>query len=663
MTILKKGFSIKILKLFLLTSLLLAFKSYAVPVDFNVLVESANKPVANADVKLWQAIPNKQSMVIAKGRSSSEGNISFTGLPKLESGFYYLVSEGGEINGFEARSFRLMAALNNEQNGSVVVNELSTIGSVWPLAAQTSGSGVIVGSNTGLLIGSSHIQNLVDTSTGNFGKLVLDGNNLTFSETVGRMNTLATLVASCGGYYQANTCKKFLDIADAKDTLEALRNIAIEPYKNSSELFNLFTTAFPYPKGEGVRPTEFVPYLEWVPKDFSLMVRITGGGLYSAGRMMFDNQGQLWSGQNWMPGTQANLSSSIGGGVSRVDASGTATSPPLTGYNRQGLDGIGWGTTVTVNKVWASSFNSKIGVLDLDGNALGPATVDGKNGALQGLATGPDGDVWICDNQLNQLIRFPKGDHTKGEVVKVVGLKRPFAVAIDNTNHVWVTNNGFDTVTRFPADLPDKAQQITLGGIAPRGIAIDSVGNVWVGNNFSMGYPIAKIPPGASIIEEFKLNLEKVLADQKKGVVTKSGNLTLISSKGKVLRKGILEGIVNGAWGVSIDGQDNVFASDFLGSGFAKICGTSEDNCPAYHATGDLIHLYQSGIIQKVTDTMIDDAGNVWIANNWDYLPALVDADPDRRMATRGGGTGITVIYGVASPVLNPLIGQVRRPE
>ena len=141
----------------------------------------------------------------------------------------------------------------------------------------------------------------------------------------------------------------------------------------------------------------------------------------------------------------------------------------MTGYNRQGLDGIGWGTTVTVNKVWASSFNSKIGVLDLDGNALGPATVDGKNGALQGLATGPDGDVWVCDNQLNQLIRFPKGDHTKGEIVKVAGLNRPFAVAIDNTNNIWVTNNGADTVTRFPADSPDKAQQITLGGIAPRG--------------------------------------------------------------------------------------------------------------------------------------------------------------------------------------------------
>ena len=70
MTILKKRFSMTILKLFLLTLMLLAFNSYAVPVDLNVLVESANKPVANADVKLWQAIPNQQSKVIAKGRSS-----------------------------------------------------------------------------------------------------------------------------------------------------------------------------------------------------------------------------------------------------------------------------------------------------------------------------------------------------------------------------------------------------------------------------------------------------------------------------------------------------------------------------------------------------------------------------------------------------------------
>jgi len=34
-------------------------------------------------------------------------------------------------------------------------------------------------------------------------------------------------------------------------------------------------------------------------------------------------------------------------------------------------------------------------------------------------------------------------------------------------------------------------------------------------------------------------------------------------------------------------------------------------------ATGDLIHMFQSGTIQIVTDVGIDPAGDVWVANNW----------------------------------------------
>ncbi|WP_171391461.1 hypothetical protein, partial [Vibrio mediterranei] len=579
----------------------------------------------------------------------------------LEGGYYYIVAEGGVRNGDSIKEYKAMAALNAEQSGSVVVNELTTIGSVWPLAPQMSASGDIIGAKNGLLLGFSHVQNLVDVETGDYGATVLDGANLTFSETVGRMNVLASLMASCGGYQKQDTCTKFLEIVDAPDTLAAMRQIATKPYEHPEALFNLFKTDFPYAKGEGVRPTSFLPYLEWAPKDFALMVRFTGGGVYSPGRMMFDNRGQLWSGQNWMPGNQANLSSAIGGGVSRLDASGKAISPRLTGYNRQGLDGIGWGTTVSEDKVWVSSFNAKVGVLDLDGNALGPATVNGKYGALQGLATAPNGDVWIADNQYNQVLRFPKGDFTKGEVVKVPGLKRPFAIAVDNTNHVWVTNNGYVTVTRFPADAPEQAQQIQLGAMAPRGIAIDSTGHVWVGNNFSMGYPLAKIPEGASIIDEFKLNIEKILENEKKGI-TKSGNLTLIGPNGKVIKKEVLNGTANLMWGVSIDGDDNVYAGNFLGTGFVQVCGTDTSKCPDGKTTGDLIHLYQSGVLQESTDIMIDDAGNAWMANNWDFIPALVDANPDRRTATRGGGTGMVVIYGIAAPVKNPLIGQVRKP-
>jgi hypothetical protein len=64
-----------------------------------------------------------------------------------------------------------------------------------------------------------------------------------------------------------------------------------------------------------------------------------------------------------------------------------------------------------------------------------------------------------------------------------------------------------------------------------------------------------------------------------------------------------------------------------------------------------------------VTDTSIDPAGNVWAANNWNLVDAATaDKNPARPTSTWGGGSGITVIYGVAAPVQGPRMGQVRRP-
>jgi len=648
--------------IFLFVLLLVSSTVWSSDQKYTVTVLSADKPISNAEVMMWHARPGAKPKILAKSRTTMAGKSQFDALPMPDSGFYYFTSNGGEIDGSELPRYAGLAVLRPDQHGSITINEISTIGSLWPLASQFTDDQSISGSTNGLLIGSQHVQNLTDVSTGTFGATVLNGNNLTFSETVARMNTLAALMSLCGAQNDAGNCEKFLSATNGSNTLSALRNIAVQPYLKTNELFTLFTTAFPYPENKERRATNFLPYLSYVPEDFALMVRLSGGGIYSPGRLMFDNRGQLWSGQNWMPGSQSGLATAIGGGVVRMAPSGKVLSPDLVGYNSQGLDGIGWGTTVSANKVWVSSFNGAIGVFDLDGNALGPATVNGKNGALQGLATGPDGDVWICDNQLNQLIRFPKGDHTKGEIVKVPGLKRPFAVAVDNQNVVWVTNNGFVTATRFPANEPDQALQIELGGMAPRGIAIDSAGYVWVGNNFSMGYPLAKVPEGASIIEEFKINIEKVLKNEQQGI-TKTGNVTLISPEGKALKKEVLDGELYAAWGVSIDGNDTVFIGNFLGTGFVHMCGTNEKLCPDGKKTGEMIHYYRSGILQESTDTMIDDAGNVWMANNWDVIPALLDDNPDRRTATRGGGTGMVVIYGIGTPVTNPLIGQVRTAQ
>ena len=77
--------------------------------------------------------------------------------------------------------------------------------------------------------------------------------------------------------------------------------------------------------------------------------------------------------------------------------------------------------------------------------------------------------------------------------------------------------------------------------------------------------------------------------------------------------------------------------------------------------TGDPIHIFQSGSIQIITDVSIDPAGNVWAANNWSVVDAaMADENPARPTSTWGGGSGFTVIYGVAAPVKAPRMGPVR---
>ena len=50
-----------------------------------------------------------------------------------------------------------------------------------------------------------------------------------------------------------------------------------------------------------------------------------------------------------------------------------------------------------------------------------------------------------------------------------------------------------------------------------------------------MGYPLAKVPKGASIIEEFRINIKQGMENRKKGF-THTGNVSLISPEGKLVK-------------------------------------------------------------------------------------------------------------------------------
>jgi hypothetical protein len=75
---------------------------------------------------------------------------------------------------------------------------------------------------------------------------------------------------------------------------------------------------------------------------------------------------------------------------------------------------------------------------------------------------------------------------------------------------------------------------------------------------------------------------------------------------------------------------------------------------------GDVLHILTGGTIQMLTDVVIDPAGNVWAANNWNNVQTAVNDSLGEATSTWGGGSGFTVIYGIAAPVKSPLMGQVR---
>ena len=156
-------------------------------------------------------------------------------------------------------------------------------------------------------------------------------------------------------------------------------------------------------------------------------------------------------------------------------------------------------------------------------------------------------------------------------------------------------------------------------------------------------------------MQEFKVGLEALL--KYSSPKNPTGMLAMISPAGKLKATFGSHSGLYVPWGVSVDGSDHVWVANFMGQGIVQFCGVNTDACPKGSKTGDIIHTYQSGILQHVTDNIVDAAGNVWAANNWDDVQAVISDKPAQRISTNAGGKGIVVIYGIAKPVSPPLLG------
>ena len=142
------------------------------------------------------------------------------------------------------------------------------------------------------------------------------------------------------------------------------------------------------------------------------------------------------------------------------------------------------------------------------------------------------------------------------------------------------------------------------------------------------------------------------------------GDVSMVRADGTVLASFDGGKSIIGPWGIAIDGNDNVWVANSIGHSVTELCGARPANCPPGMTTGAPISPpggYIGGL-QIITDVAVDPAGNVWVANNWENPEQGFKEVPDPALSTRFGGNGTVVFYGMAKPVLTPLIGPPRLP-
>lgn len=642
-------------------------------------------PIAMADVTVWVAGPGTPQK-LAETQSKDNGSFGLTIAGNKDSeGVLYIIARAPNP------SITMMATLGTIPKQRITINELTTVASVWTGAQFLNGI-ALSGNALGLRIAAANVPNLVDLETGGLGAVIQDPLNSSQTTTLAKFNTLGNLLSACVTAI-SNACERLFELATPpsgtapRDTITAMQNLARHPAYQAQQIFELFDELYPVDTAQRWRAVPHIPYLNYAPSAWTLSLVYAGGGLNSLGGIAVDGEGNLWADDNFLVGAQSTIFASFGGGLSKLAPNGKPLSPMTTGFRGGGIDGPGFGVAISADdKVWATSLaGQNISVFDRKtGQPLSPETgydFGGKLGSMQGIIVTPNGDVWALDNGNSQIVYLPKGDAAKGRILGrtvdgkpengTLQVKAPFHLAIDQQDRIWITNSGSDTVTRFPASAPERAEQFRVG-LAPRAVAIDSQGNAWVAN--TVGHPgteeklaliKAKLEAKA---ESFVGSMSK--ADEEANawislfnVLSEypGGDISMIRPDGTVLPPFDANRGIIGPWGVAIDGNDNVWIANSTGRSITQLCGVRTETCPPGLKTGDPISPSSGyvGGLQIITDVDIDPAGNVWVANNWNRPDQGFKKEPDEALSTRFGGNGAVVFFGLAKPVRTPLIGPV----
>ena len=175
-------------------AVLLSLPAFADPI--NGRVAGGGAPIAGSTVTLWAASagPPKQ---LAETRTDTDGRFNLNS--DSSDAMLYLTAKGGQPvaakTGGDNPAITMLAVIGSKPPASVVINEMTTIASVWTHVQFLNGD-AIKGNPLGIKIAAGNVPNFADLQSGGWGTTIQDSLNGGQTPTMANFATLAEATTS-----------------------------------------------------------------------------------------------------------------------------------------------------------------------------------------------------------------------------------------------------------------------------------------------------------------------------------------------------------------------------------------------------------------------------------------------------------------------------------
>jgi len=608
----------------------------AAPAGLHGFVRSGATEVAQATVTLYAAADAGGSpQVLGTDHASPAGEFDIAYTPPADpTAVLYVtaVARGASPN---PGAVTLVTVLGTAPwPVEAIVNPRTTVAAAYAMTQFTDGTG-IAGPAPGLQNAGAMAANLADPETGAVAGVLAASPNGSDTSTLPTFNSLANMVAACVDL--PARCTTLFALATPAggtaptSTFAALVDVNRDPSHNAADLF-AYAPVLPY-----------TPPRAAAPDAWTLALRFVGDGtsMDGPGNMAVDTDGNVWVTNNYQYAPDATTP--VCGATTLLAFTPTGEYLQGSPFTGGGLSGAGFGIDIDpYGDIWVGNYgfaapvpgcpaerqppHDSVSQFRPDGTPVSPADGFTQGGVSWPQATVSDthGNIWIANCEGDTVTYYPHGDPQQARTIGDLGITKPFDIAFNHDGAAFVTGVGSDDVAMLDPDGTPARAPITGGGLNhPLGITADSAGYLWVANSAFADLPCPTLD----------------------GVGSAGGSVTLLAPDGSVVSTTpFTGGGLTLPWGITVDGNDNVWVANFAGKRLTELCGRQVETCPPGLTTGDPISPdagYTFDGFVRNTGVVVDPSGNVWVANNWKEVP----------IQTNPGGYEMVVLVGLAGPV------------